>query len=229
MSNGINLEPSWLNELHKEFSTPNFLALKNFLQSEKTAGKRIYPPGNQIFAALNHTAFNDVKVVIIGQDPYHGPNQAHGLCFSVKEGVSIPPSLRNIYREIQSEYKDLGVDWSIPETGFLQHWADQGVLMLNAVLTVEAGKAGSHHSKGWEPFTDAIIDCLNQKKEELVFLLWGGYAKKKGRYIDRNKHLVLESGHPSPLSANKGHWFGNGHFIKTNQYLSQKRVSTINW
>ena len=185
---------------------------------------RCFPPGKQIFAAFDHTPFHDVKVVILGQDPYHGPGQANGLCFSVADGVPKPPSLQNIFREISDD-----VQTEAPEHGNLERWANQGVLLLNATLTVQAHQAGSHQNKGWEQFTDAVIEALSKERTGLVFLLWGGYAKKKGRKIDESKHLVLSSGHPSPLSANRGYWFGNKHFSKTNEYLVQQNKQPITW
>ena len=219
----VRLEASWKAELADEFSRDYMQALRDFLQQRKQAGHTIYPPGPQIFNALDHTPFEKVKVVIIGQDPYHGPGQAHGLCFSVQPGVAIPPSLQNIYKEIE---RDLGIKQ--PAHGCLISWADQGVLLLNAVLTVEAGQAGSHQGKGWELFTDAVINALNRKRDNLVFLLWGSYAQKKGAMIDRNRHLVLQSSHPSPLSAHRG-FLGNRHFSATNLYLAEHGLSSINW
>lgn len=185
---------------------------------------RCFPPGKLIFNAFDHTPFNDVKVVIIGQDPYHGIGQAHGLCFSVPDGIPHPPSLMNIFKEIAD---DIGTQ--VPKSGNLERWADQGVLLLNATLTVRAHQAGSHQRKGWEEFTDAVIELISQDCEGVVFLLWGGYAKKKGAKIDREKHLVLTSGHPSPLSANRGLWFGNKHFSKTNRYLRERGEREIVW
>lgn len=222
-SSSIRLHDSWLQHLEAEFYQPYMQQLKLFLQQEKAAGKVIYPKGSDIFNALNSTAFDQVNVVILGQDPYHGPNQAHGLCFSVQKGIAIPPSLVNIYKEIQ---RDLGFD--IPSHGCLQSWAEQGVLLLNATLTVEQANAGSHQGKGWETFTDKVIQCLNEQQEGLVFLLWGGYAQKKGRLIDTAKHCVLKSAHPSPLSAYRG-FLGNGHFSAANAYLSQRGQQPINW
>ncbi|MCD9459657.1 uracil-DNA glycosylase [Marinibactrum halimedae] len=197
--------------------------LRAFLQQEKSAGKIIYPPGKEMFNALNSTTFDSVKVVMLGQDPYHGPNQAHGLSFSVKPGVRIPPSLLNIYKEIE---RDLGIP--IPNHGYLQSWAEQGVLLLNATLSVQAGVAGSHQNQGWEVFTDKVISLLSEKREGLVFLLWGSYAQKKGRVIDSNKHCVLKSPHPSPLSAHRG-FMGCGHFSITNDYLSRRNETPIDW
>jgi len=197
--------------------------LKTFLQQEKVAGKTIFPPGPLIFNAFNHTPFDKVRVVIIGQDPYHGPGQAHGLSFSVPPGVALPPSLMNIFKEIQA---DLGVRMS--GSGDLTAWADQGVLLLNATLTVQLANAGSHQNRGWEQFTDAAIAALNQHREGLVFVLWGSYAQKKGAMIDPHKHLVLKSVHPSPLSAHRG-FFGNHQFSNINQFLSSKGQTPINW
>lgn len=217
------LHESWQSVLGAEFDQPYMQALKAFLVSEKQAGKVIYPPGSQIFNAFNHTHFDDVKVVIIGQDPYHGPDQAHGLCFSVLPGVKTPPSLVNIYKEIESD-----LDIPIPTNGCLTHWSDQGVLLLNAVLTVEQANAGAHQKKGWEQFTDVAIAALNAERENLVFVLWGSYAQKKGALIDRGRHCVLSSVHPSPLSAYRG-FFGCRHFSKTNEYLRSIGKETIDW
>jgi uracil-DNA glycosylase len=222
MSN-IKLDPEWLQLLKAEFDEPYMKQLRAFLASEKVVGKVIYPPGALWFNALNHTPFSKVKVVILGQDPYHGPHQAHGLCFSVQEGIQPPPSLINIFTEIK---RDLGLEQ--PSRGDLTAWADQGVLLMNAVLTVEHGKAGSHQGKGWETFTDRVVALLNEQREHLVFLLWGSYAQKKGALIDRKKHLVLTSPHPSPLSAYRG-FIGNAHFSKTNDYLKANGLGVINW
>lgn len=222
-SRAIQLDDSWRELLHAEFDAPYMQTLREFLLREKQQGKRIFPPGNEIFHALNATAFERVKVVIIGQDPYHGPGQAHGLCFSVKPGVAIPPSLVNIYKELQS---DLGC--LPPGHGNLESWAEQGVLLLNAVLTVQAGNAGSHQGKGWERFTDRVIEVLNRQRNNLVFMLWGAYAQKKGAMIDRQRHLVLESTHPSPLSAHRG-FFGNRHFSRCNTYLQEHGITPIDW
>ncbi len=219
----IKLHESWKEFLLAEFKQPYMLALRQFLVSEKTAGRLVYPAGDNIFAALNATPFDNVKVVIIGQDPYHGPGQAHGLCFSVQPDVDIPPSLRNIYKEIA---QDIGTP--VTGDGCLSGWAEQGVLLLNSVLTVRAAQAASHQGKGWELFTDRIIYLLNEKKENLVFLLWGSYAQRKGEIIDRSKHLVLESVHPSPLSASRG-FFGNHHFSRTNTYLIENGLAEIDW
>lgn len=218
----VKIESSWKEELQEEFNKPYFHDLVSFVKKEY-ASQTIYPPGSLIFNAFNLCPFNDTNVVILGQDPYHGPNQAHGLCFSVNDGIPFPPSLNNIFKEIQN---DLGLP--VPSTGNLTRWAKQGILLLNATLTVRAGQAGSHQNQGWEQFTDAVIRLLAEKKEHLVFMLWGAYAQKKGAFIDRNKHLVLESAHPSPLAAHRGFW-NNHHFSKTNQYLEQQGKSPINW
>lgn len=217
------LSESWQQVVGDQLTLPYMQSLRGFLSSEKAAGKIIYPQGSEIFNALNHTAFEEVKVVIIGQDPYHGPGQAHGLCFSVQPGVAIPPSLRNIYQELNT---DTGMP--IPSSGNLISWADQGVLLLNAVLTVEQARAGAHQGKGWETFTDRVIELLNQQRSGVVFLLWGSYAQKKGKLIDRQKHFVLEGPHPSPLSAYRG-FFGCRHFSRTNQYLIDNGKQPINW
>jgi uracil-DNA glycosylase len=219
----VKLEPSWKARVGAEFERPPMLALAEFLRAEKRAGKIIYPPGPRIFAALDSTPFEAVKVVILGQDPYHGPGQAHGLCFSVQPGVPAPPSLENIFKEIQ---RDLGI--ARPDHGCLLPWAQQGVLLLNAVLTVEHAHAGSHQGKGWEGFTDACVDALNREREHLVFLLWGSYAQAKGKLIDRQRHLVLKAPHPSPLSAHRG-FIGCGHFSRANEYLRDKGRGTIDW
>lgn len=219
----IQLHDSWLKILEAEFQQPYMEELRNFLRAEKSAGKTIYPPGDKIFNALNSTPFEEVKVVILGQDPYHGPNQAHGLCFSVQPGVPLPPSLRNIYKELQS---DLGIQ--TPAHGYLQSWAEQGVLLLNATLTVERGKAGSHQGRGWERFTDAVVAHLNEDRDHLVFLLWGSYAQRKGEFIDRQRHCVLTAPHPSPFSANRG-FFGCRHFSKANDYLLSQGKPAIDW
>ncbi len=219
----VNIHPTWKKELKNEFEKPYFEDLIRFVKKEYNT-TTCYPKGSHIFEAFNRATFNDVKVVIIGQDPYHGPEQANGLCFSVNDGVALPPSLQNIYREIES---DLGKP--IPEDGNLEHWADQGVLLLNAVLTVRAHQAASHQNKGWEKFTDEVIQAVSKDKEHVVFMLWGGYAKRKGSKIDASKHLILSSGHPSPLSANRGYWFGNKHFSKANKYLAKHGKIPINW
>jgi uracil-DNA glycosylase len=221
--NAIQMEASWRDALQDEFEKPYFFALRAFLKQEKQAGKVIYPPGGLIFNAFNSTPFEAVKVVIIGQDPYHGPGQAHGLSFSVPKGVPSPPSLGNIYKEIQ---QDLG--FPIPSHGNLEKWTREGVLLLNAMLTVEANQPASHQNKGWEQFTDAAIHRLNDQRTGIVFLLWGSYAKKKGAFIDTQKHLVLSSSHPSPLSAHTG-WYGNHHFSKTNEYLKAQGKTPIDW
>lgn len=219
----LNIHPSWKKELSSEIEKPYFQDLLEFV-SEEYSTNTCFPESDSVFEAFNLAALDKVKVVILGQDPYHGPRQAHGLCFSVFEDAKIPPSLKNIFKEIEN---DLGKP--VPDNGNLARWANQGVLMLNAVLTVQAHKAGSHSGKGWEQFTDRVIEILSDKKENLVFLLWGGPARKKGTRIDNSKHLVLESGHPSPLSAIRGHWFGNRHFSKTNDYLIAKGKESINW
>ncbi len=219
----IKLDQSWLQYLTSEFEKDYMLALKQFLLNEKKNKKIIYPKGDLIFNAFNTTPLDQVKVVILGQDPYHGPNQAHGLCFSVLPGVAIPPSLKNIYKEIESE---LGI--TMPAHGCLQAWAEQGVLLLNATLTVEQAKAGSHQGKGWETFTDRAIQVVNEQCDDIVFLLWGSYAQKKGQLIDSKKHHVLKSPHPSPLSAHRG-FLGNNHFTLTNQWLESKGKAPINW
>ena len=220
----VQIEPSWKAVLKDEFNKDYFVDLAQKLKKDKRSGKVIYPPGPLLFSAFEHTPLSKVKAVIIGQDPYHGPGQAHGLCFSVREGMAHPPSLVNIFKELKN---DLNIAY--PKKGDLTPWADQGVLLLNAILTVEGGKPGSHQGWGWETFTDAVISHLSESCDGIVFLLWGSYAKKKGVNIDREKHLILSCGHPSPLSANKGHWFGNGHFSQTNDYLIDKGKSPINW
>jgi uracil-DNA glycosylase len=219
----VKLEPSWKARIGSYLERPEMLALSAFLRAEKQAGKVIYPPGPDIFAAFDHTPFDAVRVVILGQDPYHGPNQAHGLCFSVRPGVQTPPSLQNIFKEIQ---RDLGI--APPDHGCLTPWADRGVLLLNAVLTVERGMANAHQGKGWEGFTDAAIDALNREREGIVFMLWGSYAQKKGQLIDTRKHRVLKSVHPSPLSAHRG-FLGCGHFSAANQYLTEHGQAPIDW
>lgn len=219
----IRLEPSWKARIGDYLKRPEMQELAAFLRAEKRAGKVIYPPGPEIFAAFDHTPFDAVRVVILGQDPYHGPGQAHGLCFSVRPGVAIPPSLDNIFKEIS---RDLGLPR--PDHGCLTPWADRGVLLLNAVLTVERGQAGSHQGKGWEGFTDAAIEALNRERENLVFLLWGSYAQRKGRLIDTRRHCVLTSVHPSPLSAHRG-FLGCGHFSAANAWLEQHGQAPIDW
>lgn len=219
----VQLKPDWLDALQGEFAQPYMQQLRDFLQAEKAAGKAIFPPGALIFNALNSTPLDKVRVVIIGQDPYHGPGQAHGLSFSVPPGVRTPPSLRNIFKEIN---RDLGLP--IPQHGCLQSWAEQGVLLLNAVLTVEQGLAGSHARRGWERFTSRVIELVNERCEHCVFLLWGSYAQRKGEQIDRTRHCVLTSVHPSPLSAHRG-FIGNGHFSAANDYLVSNGLAPIDW
>ncbi|MBD9470594.1 uracil-DNA glycosylase [Pseudoxanthomonas sp. PXM01] len=219
----VRLEPSWKARIGDWLLRPDMQDLSAFLRQRKAAGARIYPPGPQIFAAFDATPFDAVKVVILGQDPYHGPGQAHGLCFSVLPGVPVPPSLVNIYKEINA---DLGI--APPDHGCLLPWARQGVLLLNAVLTVEEGRAGAHQGKGWEGFTDHAIETLASEREGLVFLLWGSYAQAKGKVIDTRRHRVLRAPHPSPLSAHRG-FLGCGHFSATNQYLAQRGAAPIDW
>ena len=219
----IRLEPSWKARVGEYLQRADMQQLSAFLRAEKQAGKRIYPPGPEIFAAFEHTPFDAVRVVILGQDPYHGLGQAHGLCFSVRPGVRVPPSLENIFKEIQ---RDLGI--ARPDHGCLTPWADRGVLLLNSVLTVEDGRAGAHQGKGWEGFTDAAIDALNREREGLVFLLWGSYAQRKGQLIDTRRHSVLSSVHPSPLSAHRG-FIGCGHFSAANRYLEARGQMPIDW
>ncbi|PCH77902.1 MAG: uracil-DNA glycosylase [Flavobacteriaceae bacterium] len=214
----IQLAESWKAVLFDEMEKEYFKNLTEFID-EAYESSVCYPSKEQVFAAFDHCSFDDLKVVLIGQDPYHGKGQANGLCFSVNTGIAIPPSLLNIFKELRA---DLGQE--IPGDGNLERWAKQGVLLLNATLTVEEGNAGSHQKKGWEQFTDQVIKTISEQKKGLVFLLWGGYAKKKGKKIDRNKHLVLESGHPSPLSANRGYWFENRHFSACNTYLKNKAI-----
>lgn len=223
MTNRINLEAQWLSRLQDQFDADYMRSLADFLRAEKARGVRIFPPGAEIFNALESTPFDRVKVVILGQDPYHGPGQAHGLCFSVAPGVPIPPSLLNIYKELESD-----LACRRPGHGHLAAWAEQGVLLLNSVLTVEAGKAASHQGKGWERFTDRIVALLNEQRENLVFLLWGSYAQKKGSIVDESRHLVLRSAHPSPLSAHRG-FLGNRHFSQCNAYLKHSGQEPIEW
>ena len=218
----VKIDPSWKKHLEPEFEKPYFAELVSFVKSEYQQYP-VYPPGPQIFSAFEHCKFDDLKVVIIGQDPYHGPGQANGLCFSVADGVRTPPSLQNIFKEIKS---NIGAE--IPSSGNLERWADQGVLMLNATLTVRAKTAGSHQNQGWEEFTDAVIKLINEQKENVVFLLWGSYAKKKGAVIDRDKHLALEAAHPSPFAAHKG-FFGCRHFSKANEYLKEHKLGEVVW
>lgn len=219
----FQLEKSWKKHLGDEFKKPYMEKLLTFLEEEKKAGKIVYPSEDQIFEAFRLTPFDKVKVVILGQDPYHGEGQAHGLCFSVNKNIKIPPSLVNIYKELKD---DLGID--IPLHGHLESWAKQGVLLLNTVLTVEDGKAGSHHKKGWEIFTDKVIEVLNRDKENLVFILWGSPAHKKAQHVDEKKHFILRSVHPSPLSVYRG-FIGSKPFSQTNAYLKQHNISEINW
>lgn len=219
----IQLAASWMAAIGGEFEKPYMVALRAFLVEEKKNGAVVYPNGSLIFNALNTTPFDQVRVVIIGQDPYHGPNQAHGLCFSVREGIDLPPSLMNIYKEIAQEY-----NVPAPRNGDLTRWAEQGVLLLNATLTVRQAQAGSHQNKGWEEFTDAVIRAVNERREHVVFLLWGSYAQKKGAFIDRKRHLVLQAPHPSPLSAHRG-FLGCGHFKATNEYLIRNGLEPIDW
>ncbi|MCF8303042.1 MAG: uracil-DNA glycosylase [Bacteroidales bacterium] len=216
------IEPSWKEVLYDEFNTDYFLKLKQFLIGEKKK-YTIYPPGSRIFAALDHTPFNNVKAVILGQDPYHGKGQANGLCFSVSDGIRQPPSLQNIFKELNSD-----LDIPIPKNGNLEQWADQGVLLLNATLTVRAGQAGSHQRQGWEQFTNRIIREVSDKKEGVVFILWGRYAQAKEELIDTNKHFVLKAPHPSPFSASYG-FFGCKHFSKTNEILRRQGKEEIDW
>ncbi len=219
----IELEASWLAVLGDEFEKPYMQQLKAFLVAEKAKGKVIFPAGQHWFAAFDSTPFDEVKVVILGQDPYHGPKQAHGLCFSVPLNIKIPPSLVNIYKELASD-----LEIPMPTQGCLEHWAAQGVLLLNATLTVESGEAGSHQNKGWETFTDRAIQVLNERREGLVFILWGSYAQKKGAFIDAQRHLVIKSPHPSPLSAYRG-FFGSRPFSQTNMYLESVNKEAIDW
>ncbi|MFJ1322698.1 uracil-DNA glycosylase [Capnocytophaga canis] len=219
----VNIHSSWKPYLISEFQQDYFQKLVSFIKHEYTQGV-CYPRGQQIFAAFDYCPFENVKVVIIGQDPYHGVNQANGLCFSVQDGVDHPPSLINIFKELQ---RDLGIPY--PSSGNLERWAKQGVLLLNATLTVRANQAGSHQNQGWETFTDAVIRLVSEQKQQVVFMLWGGYAKKKASLIDASKHYILTSGHPSPLSANRGYWFGNKHFSRTNQYLVSVGKGEIQW
>ncbi|MHA7059186.1 uracil-DNA glycosylase [Aquimarina sp. M1] len=219
----VNIDNSWKEQLTDEFEKPYFTKLVDFVKTEYLT-HTCFPKGSDIFAAFDSCSFDNVKVVIIGQDPYHGIGQANGLCFSVNNGIPIPPSLINIFKEIASD-----VDIPLPSNGNLERWAKQGVLLLNATLTVRAHQAGSHQGKGWEKFTDAVIQSISDHKNDVVFLLWGGFAKKKGARIDSKKHYVLNSGHPSPLSANRGYWFGNKHFSKANEYLKKTNQLPIRW
>ncbi len=223
MPDSVHLHESWKAPLSSEFAAPYMQSLRAFLVAEKAAGKRIFPKGGEWFRALDLTPLDTVRVVILGQDPYHGPGQAHGLCFSVQPGVRIPPSLVNIYKELES---DLSI--SRASHGFLEHWASQGVLLLNSVLTVEMAQAASHQGRGWEKFTDAIIRLVNEKSEPVVFLLWGSYAQKKAAFVDTARHLVLKAAHPSPLSAHNG-FLGCRHFSKANAYLESNSLPPIDW
>ncbi len=219
----VTIHDSWKEVLQAEFEKPYFEALTQFVKQQYTENT-CYPKGKEIFAAFDHCPLNEVKVVIIGQDPYHGVGQANGLCFSVHDGIGHPPSLVNIFKEIE---QDLGIPY--PISGNLERWAAQGVLLLNATLTVRAGQAGSHQGQGWETFTDAVIKAVSEHCNQVVFMLWGGYAKKKANLIDASKHCILSSGHPSPLSANKGYWFGNKHFSQANAYLISVGKKAIQW
>tara|TARA_B100001093_G_scaffold125541_1_gene118107 strand:+ start:86 stop:763 length:678 start_codon:yes stop_codon:yes gene_type:complete len=219
----VQIHPSWEKVLQPEFESSYFQDLITFVKSEYKKSS-CFPQGSQIFNAFNSCPLEQTKVVILGQDPYHGSGQAHGLCFSVPEGIEPPPSLRNIFKEIETDLR-----YSPPKNGNLDRWASQGIFLLNATLTVRAHKAGSHQKKGWETFTNRVIQLLSKEKENLVFILWGGYAKQKIKLIDPKKHLILTSGHPSPLSANRGFWFGNRHFSKCNTYLKTKNKTPIDW
>lgn len=219
----IRLEPSWKARVGDWLLRDDMRALSAFLRERKAAGARIFPPGAEIFAAFDATPFDAVKVVILGQDPYHGAGQAHGLCFSVRPDVRVPPSLDNMYKELQ---RDTG--FVRPDHGWLMPWAQRGVLLLNAVLTVEEGKAGAHQGKGWEGFTDHVVDVLNREREDLVFLLWGSYAQAKGKVIDTRRHCVLRTTHPSPLSAHRG-FLGSSHFSKTNAFLRKRGIAQVDW
>ncbi|MCH1454343.1 MAG: uracil-DNA glycosylase [Flavobacteriaceae bacterium] len=219
----VSIHSHWENILQDTFEAPYFKALIDFVKSDYTS-TQCFPPGKLIFNAFDLCPPEKTKVVILGQDPYHGPGQAHGLCFSVPEGIPHPPSLKNIFKELEND-----LQMAYPISGNLTSWAKQGVLLLNATLTVQAHRAGSHQAKGWETFTDRVIQLLSEQYEGLVFLLWGGYAKQKIKLIDADKHCVLSSGHPSPLSANRGYWFGNQHFSKCNAYLDYKGKTPINW
>jgi uracil-DNA glycosylase len=218
----VRIEPGWQKQLNSEFEKPYFKELAKFVRDEY-ARHTVYPEGRSIFRAFNACPFEKTRVVILGQDPYHGPGQAHGLCFSVNDGVRIPPSLVNIFKELRDD-----VDFEIPQSGNLQRWSSQGILLLNATLTVRAASPGSHQGKGWEQFTDAAIQRLSEERENLVFLLWGAYAQRKGEIVDQSKHLVLKAAHPSPFAAHKG-FFGCRHFSTTNEYLLQNGQSAIDW
>ncbi|MGB0375979.1 MAG: uracil-DNA glycosylase [Flavobacteriaceae bacterium] len=219
----VRIHPSWQEPLEKAFASPDFKHLIRFVRQEYRL-HRCFPPGKDIFRAFDLCPYEEVRVVLLGQDPYHGPGQAHGLCFSVPNGIPHPPSLVNIFKELET---DLGL--SYPPSGNLEPWAQQGVLLLNATLSVRAHQAGSHQKQGWEQFTDRVLQQLSQDREGLVFLLWGGYAKKKIPLLNAQKHLILSSGHPSPLSANRGYWFGNRHFTQTNAYLQKQGQKAIRW
>ncbi len=218
----VKIEQSWKTRLQNEFGKEYFINLTNFVKNEYDS-YTVYPPGRLIFNAFDKCPFENIRVVILGQDPYHGPGQAHGLCFSVREGVTFPPSLINIFKEIHNDQGN-----SLPDSGNLERWAEQGVLLINATLTVRAGQAGSHQNKGWEQFTDEVVRLVAKEKNNIVFILWGSYAQKKGETIDRAKHLVLESPHPSPLSASRG-FFGNNHFSKANAYLVEHGMEPVEW
>ena len=222
-SSVIELESSWRKRLQADLDSEYMAQLRDFLREQKALGKTVYPAADKTFAALNAAPFDSVKVVILGQDPYHGPGQAHGLCFSVMRNTQVPPSLRNIYKELVSD-----VNFVPPTHGCLMEWARQGVLLLNSVLTVEESLAASHKGKGWERFTDSIVSHLNDEAESIVFILWGNYAQKKGAMIDRERHLILQSAHPSPLSASRG-FYGNHHFSRSNQYLQAQNKTVIDW
>lgn len=224
MTNQVAIAESWKNVLQEEFNQPYFSSLISFIKQEKASGKIIYPPGSQIFAAFDYTAFDQVKVVILGQDPYHGAGQANGLCFSVSKGMQMPPSLQNIFKELKTDIPG----YVMPSHGDLSHWAEQGVLLLNATLTVEKDKAGSHQLKGWEQFTDSVIKQISDQRENLVFILWGKFAQGKAPLIDASKHLVLKAAHPSPFSAHSG-FFGCRHFSQANRYLKDHGLAEINW
>lgn len=219
----FQLDKSWKVKLEEEFEKDYFKELISFVEGEY-ANNICFPPIKEVFNAFNHCHFDDVKVVIIGQDPYHGKGQANGLCFSVNDEINHPPSLRNIFKELQNDIAGV-----YPISGNLEHWANSGVLLLNATLTVREGLAGSHQKKGWEIFTDKVIELISSQKKDVIFLLWGGYAKKKKKLIDKKKHVIMETGHPSPLSANRGYWFGNKHFSAVNEALKNKNLTPINW
>lgn len=219
----VRIDQSWKKVLNAEFEKDYFKNLIQYVKKEYTEYK-CFPPGSEIFAAFDHSTFDNTRVVILGQDPYHGVGQANGLCFSVRDNIQIPPSLINIFKEIETD-----LNKPAPSNGNLERWADQGVLLLNATLSVRAHQAGSHQNKGWEVFTDEVIRLISAEKENVVFMLWGGFAKKKSKLIDSSKHLILTSGHPSPLSANRGYWFGNKHFSHANEYLRSKDKKPIDW